>query len=46
MAFEVDFRAFGDEAFAAFLAATFDTIPAGFGGHASAESVLLFTGAF
>lgn len=46
MAFEVKLSAFGDEALATLLAAAFDAIATCFCGHACAETVLLFTGAF
>ena len=40
------FNTLGDEALAAFLTAAADDIAAGFGGHACAETELVFAGAF
>ena len=45
VALEVDFCAFGQEAFAAFLTTTAETVATGFGAHACAEAVLAFAGA-
>jgi hypothetical protein len=46
VALEVKLCALRNEAFTAFLAAAFDAIAASFGGHAGAETVLLFAGTF
>jgi len=46
VALELNLCAFGNEAFTAFLATAFDDIASGFGGHAGAETVLLFAGTF
>ena len=46
VALEVKLCALGNEAFAAFLAAALDAIATCLCGHACAEAVLLFTGAF
>jgi hypothetical protein len=40
------FGTLGQEALAAFLAATGEAVPTVFGGHAGAEAVLVFEGAF
>ncbi len=45
VAFEVDFGAFGQEALAAFLAATAKAVATGFSAHAGAETVLAFASA-
>ncbi len=46
MALEVDLSTFWNQALTTFLAAAFDAISTCLCGHTSAETVLLFTGAF
>ena len=46
MTLEVKLCAFRNQAFTTFLTAAFDAITSSLGGHAGAETVLLFTGTF